>query len=121
MGASGTLQAVSPEYISFTFFILINSIGTAGVYPLAFILGKYIFNYIVSGYYFPTFLVLGVEMVGRKKREATGIIINYFYALGEAVLALIAWISGDWVWTQLIVSLPCVLFFVYYWYVSMNT
>lgn len=57
-------------------------------------------------------------MVGKRKREITGIVLNYFYAIGEAVVALIAWYTKDWVLLQLIVSGPAILFFVYYWYIS---
>jgi OCT family organic cation transporter-like MFS transporter 4/5 len=53
--------------------------------------------------------------VGKRKREITGIVLNYFYAIGEALVALIAWYTKDWVLLQLIVSAPAILFFVYYW------
>lgn len=41
MSVSGSLQVLSPNYVTFVSLIFINSLGTAGVYPLAFILGKY--------------------------------------------------------------------------------
>lgn len=59
--------------------------------------------------------IAGVEMVGRKKREMSGIILNYFYAVGEALTGIIAWISGDWVTLQFLISVPPLLFIVYYW------
>lgn len=55
-------------------------------------------------------------MVGKRKREVTGIVLNYFYALGEAVVALIAYYSRDWVLLQVTVSAPAILFVAYYWY-----
>ncbi|XP_018566487.1 organic cation transporter protein isoform X2 [Anoplophora glabripennis] len=97
MSISGAVQVVSPEYITFVSLIFINALGTAGVYPLAFI--------------------IGVEMVGKRKREVTGIVLNYFYALGEAIVSPIAWYTKDWVHLQLIVSVPAVLFAGYYWIV----
>lgn len=54
-------------------------------------------------------------MVGKKKREVTGIVLNYFYALGEAVLSPIAWYTKDWIPIQLIVSVPPIIFICYYW------
>lgn len=60
---------------------------------------------------------IGVELVGKKRRELTGMVLNYFYAIGEAVIALIAWLAKDWVLLQLIVSAPPFLFISYYWYV----
>lgn len=53
--------------------------------------------------------------MGKKKREVTGMVLNYFYALGEAIIALIAWLTKDWVYLQLAVSAPPFLFAVYYW------
>lgn len=59
--------------------------------------------------------IIGVEMVGPKRREVTGIVLNYFYALGEAAVGLIAWLTKDWVFTQLLVSAPPFIFIIYYW------
>lgn len=39
MSAAGSLQVLSPNYVTFVIFIFANSLGTAGVYPLAFIIG----------------------------------------------------------------------------------
>lgn len=95
MAVTGVGQALSPNYDIFVLFAFLNAVGTSGVYPLAFI--------------------IAVEMVGRQKREIAGIALNYFYALGEAAVGLVAWLSRDWVVLQLIVSVPPVLFVSYYW------
>nr|CAH7747020.1 unnamed protein product [Callosobruchus chinensis] len=95
MSVSGSIQVLSPEYWTFVSLIFINSLGTAGVYPLAFI--------------------IGVEMVGKKRRELAGITLNYFYAIGEAIVAPLAWYTRDWVYLQLLVSAPALVFVVYYW------
>ncbi|KAK4879029.1 hypothetical protein RN001_007175 [Aquatica leii] len=88
--ADRVIQIFSPNYIVFNIFVFINALGTAGIYPLAFI--------------------IGVEMVGRRKREVTGMILNYFYAIGEAFVALIAWLTKDWVHVQVIASAPAIVF-----------
>ncbi|XP_066993624.1 organic cation transporter protein isoform X2 [Anabrus simplex] len=95
MSITGIAQAVSPDYITFQVFVFINALGTSGVYPLAFI--------------------IGVELVGRRRREMSGIVLNYFYALGEAAVALIAWLTKDWKMIQLLVSAPAGIFVLYYW------
>lgn len=59
----------------------------------------------------------GVEMVGPGKRELTGIVLNYFYSIGEAAVGLLAWLLRDWVWLQFAVSAPPLLFVLYYWFV----
>lgn len=96
MSVTGIGQALSPDYITFIIFAFLNAVGTSGVYPLAFI--------------------IGVEMVGSKKREMSGIVLNYFYALGEAAVGLAAWLSKDWVILQYACSAPPLLFILYYWY-----
>lgn len=54
-------------------------------------------------------------MVGRKKREMSGIVLNYFYAIGEAIVGILAWLCRDWVTLQILISAPPLLFVVYYW------
>lgn len=95
MSLTGVGQAVSTNYLMFTIFAFLNAVGTSGVYPLAFI--------------------LGVEMVGKGKREMAGVILNYFYSVGQALVGIIAWVDGDWVNLQYWVSAPPILFIVYYW------
>lgn len=95
MSLTGLGQAVSTNYIMFLTFAFLNAVGTSGVYPLAF--------------------VLGLEMVGKKRREMSGVILNYFYSIGEAMVGIIAWLDGDWVNLQYWVSAPPILFVAYYW------
>jgi MFS transporter, OCT family, solute carrier family 22 (organic cation transporter), member 4/5 len=95
MSITGIGQAVSSNYIMFLSFAFLNAVGTSGVYPLAF--------------------VLGLEMVGKKKREMSGVVLNYFYSIGEALVGVIAWLDGDWVNLQYWVSAPPILFVAYYW------
>lgn len=95
MSLTGVGQAVSNGYIMFLSFAFLNAVGTSGVYPLAF--------------------VIGVEMVGKKRREMAGVVLNYFYSVGEALVGLIAWLDGDWVNLQYWVSAPPILFVAYYW------
>lgn len=97
MSLTGVGQAVSTSYIMFLTFAFLNAVGTSGVYPLAF--------------------VLGLEMVGKKKREMSGVILNYFYSIGEALVGIIAWMDGDWVNLQYWISAPPILFVAYYWIV----
>lgn len=95
MSLTGIAQALANGYTSFIAFALLNAVGTAGVYPLAF--------------------VLGLEMVGKRKREMAGVVLNYFYSIGEALVGIIAWLDGDWVNLQLWVSAPSLIFICYYW------
>lgn len=95
MSTAGIINTLSINPQMFTFFTFLDAVGTSGVSPLAFI--------------------IGIEMVGKRKRELTGIVQNYFYALGEAGLGLIAWIKPDWISIQLMISGPPLIFILYYW------
>ncbi|CAG9859099.1 unnamed protein product [Phyllotreta striolata] len=97
MTVAGILQVVSPNYWVFIFFLFLNAVGTSGIFPLAFI--------------------IGIEMVGKRKREFAGFVLNYFYAIGEALVAPIAYLEPRWKNIQLVVSAPAAVFLVYYWFI----
>lgn len=97
MGLTGFGQSVTYDYISFLVLGFLNAVGTSGVYPLAFI--------------------ISMEMVGVNKREFSSILLNYFYALGEAAVGLLAWCLMDWRLLQMVASLPSLIFIGYYWVV----
>ncbi|KNC32287.1 Organic cation transporter protein [Lucilia cuprina] len=97
MAITGVAQGLAWDYNSFLVFAFLNAVGTSGVYPLAFI--------------------IGVEMVGPKKREMSSIVLNYFYAVGEALVGLTAWLLHDWQLLQYALSIPPLFFIVYYWLV----
>ena len=97
MAITGVGQGLAWDYNSFLVFAFLNAVGTSGVYPLAFI--------------------IGVEMVGPKKREMSSIVLNYFYAVGEALVGLTAWLLHDWQLLQYALSIPPLFFIVYYWFV----
>ena len=54
-------------------------------------------------------------MIGKSYRVLAGIGICYAFALGYVLLAGIAYISGNWVYTQIAISAPALLFLIYYW------
>jgi OCT family organic cation transporter-like MFS transporter 4/5 len=95
MSLTGIGQAASTSYEMFVTFAFLNAIGISGIYPLAF--------------------VLGLEMVGKSKRGVAGIVCNYFYAIGVALLGVMAWQYDNWIVLQLLISIPPMIMFVYYW------
>uniref|UniRef100_T1PK99 Major Facilitator Superfamily protein n=1 Tax=Musca domestica TaxID=7370 RepID=T1PK99_MUSDO len=97
MAVTGIAQGLAWDYNSFLVFAFLNAVGTSGVYPLAFI--------------------IGVEMVGPRKREMSSIVLNYFYAVGEALVGLAAWLLHDWQLLQYALSVPPLFFVAYYWFV----
>ncbi|XP_046325540.2 organic cation transporter protein-like isoform X2 [Haliotis rufescens] len=62
--------------------------------------------------------VVGVELVGPLKRVLTGIVCEFFWTCGSFITATLAYFVRDWQHLQLIVSVPTVLFLVYYWLIS---
>lgn len=97
MSLTGIGQAFSTNYEMFVTFAFLNAIGISGIFPLAF--------------------VMGLEMVGKNKRGVAGMVCNYFYSIGVAVLGLVAWAYNNYVLLQLLISIPPMIMFVYYWIV----
>ncbi|XP_076033896.1 organic cation transporter protein-like isoform X2 [Oratosquilla oratoria] len=97
MAVTGIGTALVPNLISFHVMRFFNAMSTSAVFQTAF--------------------VLGLEMVGPSKRVMCGVIGEYFFALGEVVLALLAWVIRDWRMLQLVLSAPCACFLFYWWVV----
>lgn len=97
MSLTGIGQAFSINYEMFVTFAFLNAIGISGIFPLAF--------------------VMGLEMVGKNKRGIAGMVCNYFYSIGVAVLGLAAWVYNNYVLLQLLISIPPMIMFIYYWIV----
>merc|ERR1719300_33520 len=63
---------------------------------------------------FQTVFVLGIELVGKSRRVFCGIVIEYFFVLGELFLAVVAWYYKDWRKIQLVTVAPGLIFITYY-------
>jgi len=94
MTICGIAAAFSSNMLMFTIFQFFTAMGQVGV--------------------FQTVYVLGIEMVGKSKRVFCGVVIEYFFVLGEVLLALIAWYFQDWRKIQFLCVIPGILFFSYY-------
>jgi len=90
----GVGAALSTNFVMFTVFQFFTAMGQVGV--------------------FQTVYVLGIEIVGKSRRVFCGIVIEYFFVLGEILLALFAWYFKDWRKIQFICILPGLVFFSYY-------
>lgn len=66
---------------------------------------------------FQTSFVLGMECVGANYRVMCGIIGEYFFALGEVLLGLVALWIRDWRMIQLVISAPAACFIFYKWFI----
>lgn len=97
MSLTGIGQAFATNYEMFVTFAFLNAIGISGIFPLAF--------------------VMGLEMVGKKKRGVAGTVCNYFYSIGVSLLGVAAWLFNNYVVLQLLISIPPMIMFIYYWIV----
>ncbi|XP_049845121.1 organic cation transporter protein-like [Schistocerca gregaria] len=69
----------------------------------------------VMGGNFSSIFILGMELMGPKRRAVAGIVINAFDSLGPAILGLAAWWLKDWKKLILALYVPSLLFIAYYW------
>ncbi|XP_064606577.1 organic cation transporter protein-like [Liolophura sinensis] len=91
----GILTTWVPEFISFCFSRFLLGAFGSGVFLNAF--------------------TLGIELVGPSKRMWTGMFIEVFWAIGEAILVLLAYFIRNWQYLQLAISVPSVLYISYWW------
>lgn len=56
-----------------------------------------------------------MEMVGPSKRFYAGVVVQYFFTLGYMLTALFAYLITDWRQLQIALSLPGLLFLLYWW------
>lgn len=62
------------------------------------------------------YVITVTEICGPKYRTYFGILTQFPFGIGAALLPLIAYFIRDWQNLQLAISLPCVLLALYYWY-----
>lgn len=83
------------EYIGFCILMFLMGGATLGVYMTSY--------------------VIGMELVGPRKRLWTGTVIALFLTTGQLYLVLMVYLIRDWKYFTLAVALPGCLFLPYYW------
>ncbi|KAL8563592.1 hypothetical protein ACOMHN_019330 [Nucella lapillus] len=92
-----------------------SSIGVAWAPSfVVYVILRCITGFTISGLFLVIF-VLGMELVGPKKRMFVGIVVEMFWSCGVMLLGGVAYIVRDWSTLQMIVSLPALLLFSYWW------
>ena len=56
-----------------------------------------------------------MELVGPSKRMWAGIIIEYFFAIGLLVLAMVGYFLRDWNHIEMVIAFPNVVYLTYWW------
>ena len=121
---SGPLVAFAGNYS----MIVAGRIGLgaacSGIYNSAFVIRENAFLFFrsidpsisrfISIIFFLLFFSVS-EIASKKKRAALGILYNMSYPLGQMIIPLIAFFFRDWRTLQLIISVPSILIFAFYW------
>jgi len=94
---SSIVAAFATNYVIFIFLRFLIAFSVSGVFECGF--------------------VLVTEICGPKYRTYFGILTQFPFGIGAALLPLIAYFIRDWQNLQLAISLPCVLLALYYWFV----
>ncbi|KAK7476393.1 hypothetical protein BaRGS_00032393, partial [Batillaria attramentaria] len=81
---------------------------------VVYVILRFITGFTISGLFLVIF-VLGMELVGPKKRMFVGIVVEMFWSVGVMLLGGIAYLVRDWDKLQMIVSFPVLLLLGYWW------
>ncbi|VDM29307.1 unnamed protein product [Toxocara canis] len=95
--SSGVLMAVVPHWTAFGFLRAAVGFAHPGIFVIA--------------------VVIGMELVGPSKRKLAGVISGIFFAIGQVILGTLAYFIRNYQYLQLAISLPAIMFFVYWWLV----
>ncbi|XP_033115700.1 organic cation transporter protein-like, partial [Anneissia japonica] len=88
----GIATVFAPGYWWFTILRALVGFANMGIFLIAFI--------------------IGTELVGPSKRTFAGIVIEFYFASGYMILALLAFLIREWRYLQLAITLPLVLYFL---------
>ena len=97
MSITGIGQALSTGYTMLFIFTLLNSAGTTGVYYSVF--------------------VLIIEMLDKRHRELSSVLLNIMFALGGVMVGIIVYYDSNWRHMTLWIAVPPIIFFIEYWFV----
>merc|ERR1719507_125041 len=94
---SSLICAFSVNYVMFIFFRFLVAFSVSGVFECGF--------------------VLVTEICGPKYRTWFGILTQFPFGIGAAILPLIAYFVRQWVTLQIVIAVPSVLLALYFWFV----
>uniref|UniRef100_A0A1L8DER5 Putative synaptic vesicle transporter sv2 major facilitator superfamily n=1 Tax=Nyssomyia neivai TaxID=330878 RepID=A0A1L8DER5_9DIPT len=92
---AGIVRSFSTSYTMYIIMEFITSGVSSGVFNSAFI--------------------LALELVGPDRRSLGVLLMNVFYALGEALLGLLAMVTKNWRLLLRIIYAPALLILIYHW------
>ncbi|XP_071114533.1 organic cation transporter protein-like [Haliotis cracherodii] len=92
---SAIVTPFSPNIYVFIVIRVVNALSSNSLFMIAF--------------------VLGLEMVGPSKRVIAGVGVQLFWSVGIFLLVAIAYAIRNWKTLQLVISVPSVLMFGFWW------
>ncbi|XP_046363834.2 organic cation transporter protein-like [Haliotis rufescens] len=92
---SAIVTPFSPNIYVFIVIRVVNALSSTSLFMIAF--------------------VLGLEMVGPSKRVLAGVGVQLFWSVGIFLLVAIAYAIRNWKTLQLVISVPSVLMFGFWW------
>ncbi|EDV97915.1 organic cation transporter protein [Drosophila grimshawi] len=94
-GLLGIVRSYSPSYVWFLIFEFLDNVTSGTLYSTCF--------------------VIGIELVGPKRRVLACSVITIFYAIGEVALAMFAKAFEDWRHVLRITYGPAMILLAYFW------
>ncbi|XP_061397194.1 solute carrier family 22 member 3, partial [Musca vetustissima] len=91
----GIIRSFATSYTFFVIFEFLDSLASSPLYSVCFI--------------------VGIELVGPKRRVLACSLVTIFYAIGEMLLAIFAKYYQDWRILLRIMYIPALVLFVYFW------
>ncbi|KAI1725160.1 sugar transporter domain-containing protein [Ditylenchus destructor] len=92
---AGAGMAVAPNWIVYS----IMRIAVGSAHPGIFVIA----------------VVIGMELVGPKKRKLAAVLTGMFFSFGQVILGILAYFIRDYQHLQAAVALPALIFTVYWW------
>ncbi|XP_065407188.1 solute carrier family 22 member 6-B-like [Chrysemys picta bellii] len=96
MAVTGTSTAFSPSFTAYCIFRFLTGMAFSGI--------------LMNG------VSLSVEWTPTRTRAVVVTMYGYCYAIGQFILAGVAYAIPSWRWLQLVVSLPYFICFIYSWW-----
>ena len=102
-------------YILYAICRFIVAVATRGINVTGFVLGLKKIDYQFLRFNYSYFLFsIGVELVGSDKRTFAGFVFQYFFPIGQLVLAVLAFFIRDWRILANVVAAIAVPFLLYF-------
>ncbi|KAI6175339.1 Transporter, major facilitator family protein [Aphelenchoides bicaudatus] len=92
---AGLCMSIAPHWSVFMFLRAATGFAHPGIFVIA--------------------VVIGVELVGPKKRKIASVFTGIFFSIGQIILGVVAFLVRDYQYLQLAIAAPALAFISYWW------